>query len=85
MVDLLPTVLRLAGHHPVAGLDGLDQWDPVSEGGEGESPRDWMVYNMDDVFVPNFLAGPRPQQQKFQVPHQTCPELFSQLVLFRSD
>ena len=70
-VDLVPTILRLAGHPALTGLDGVDQWDAVVSGGERESPRDWMVYNMDDVFVPNFLAGPRPQQQKFQVLHHT--------------
>ena len=71
MVDLLPTILSLAGHPLVTGLDGVDQWDAVKSGGALESPRDWMVYNMDDVFVPNFLEGPRPQQQKFQVLNKT--------------
>ena len=69
MVDLLPTVLRLAGYPHATGLDGVDQWEAVSDG--LESPREWLVYNMDDVFVPNFLVGPRSEQQKFQVQHRT--------------
>ena len=64
MVDLLPTLLSQAGHPPVSGLDGVNQWEAVNQ--LGESPRAWMVYNIDDVFVPNFLTG-GIIQQKFQV------------------
>ena len=67
-MDLLPTILGVAGHSPVAGLDGVDQWEAVTR--LGHSPRDWMVYNMDDTMLPNFLAG-SITKQKFQVRRRT--------------
>ena len=79
-VDILPTILRLAGHPAVTSLDGVDQWDAMKSGGTGKSPRDWLVYNIDDVFVPNFLAGPRPQQQKFQVLNKSRTPVWAGLV-----
>lgn len=64
MVDLLPTVLGLAGHRPVTEVDGVDQWEAITS--LGESPRSWLVYNIDDTMLPNFLRG-SVTQQKFQV------------------
>ena len=64
MIDFLPTFLHLSGHDDVPGLDGVNQWDAILN--DRASPRTWMVYNIDDVFVPTILAGP-VMYQKFQV------------------
>ena len=64
MVDLLPTLLGLAGHPHVPGLDGVDQWEAVSR--LGESPRSWMVYNIDDELVTE-MFNVRNKKTSFQV------------------
>ena len=65
VTDWFPTILSMAGLSPsLTDLDGVDQWEAVSS--LGHSPRDWMVYNMDDTMLPNFLAG-SITKQKFQV------------------
>ena len=64
MIDFLPTLLHLSGEYDVPTLDGINQWNAISE--NAESPRKMMIYNIDDVFVPSVLAGP-VVYQKFQV------------------
>jgi len=64
MIDFLPTLLHLSGENDVPTLDGINQWNAISE--NAESPRKMMIYNIDDVFVPSVLAGP-VVYQKFQI------------------
>lgn len=68
LVDLVPTLLHLATagtpSRTKGGLDGLDQW-PALLGSESP-PRKFMIYNMDDNFVPAVLNGPQVQP-KFQI------------------
>ena len=64
MIDFLPTFLNLAGVDQTNGIDGINQWEAIKN--NLESPRKWMVYNIDDAFVPNVLAGDIVHQ-KFQV------------------
>ena len=64
MIDFLPTLLSLSNPTVVPGLDGLSQWEAISDG--KDSPRKMMIYNMDDVFVPSVLASGLVYQ-KFQV------------------
>lgn len=78
MVDLLPTLVTLAGGTVDASLDGVDQWSSLSKG--LPSPRTFLVYNIDDVFVPSLLAGP-VIYQKFQVSSQTPGSLLPALQI----
>jgi len=64
MIDFLPTFLHLSGENDVPGLDGINQWEAISE--NLPSPRKTMIYNMDDVFVPSVLAS-ELVYQKFQI------------------
>jgi len=64
MIDFLPTLLSLSNPTVVPGLDGLSQWEAISDG--KDSPRKMMIYNMDDVFVPSVLASGLVYQ-KFQI------------------
>ena len=68
LVDIVPTILHLAaeGGPAVAkdDLDGYDQWNALN--GLEPSPRRFMIYNMDDNFVPAVLNGPQVQP-KFQI------------------
>ena len=64
MIDILPTLLHLAGGHPVPGIDGVNHWQAMST--NVKSPRTTMIYNIDDNFVPAVLDGPGVQP-KFQI------------------
>ena len=64
MVDILPTLLHLAGGHPVLGINGVNQWQAMST--NLKSPRTTMIYNIDDNVVPSVLDGPGVQP-KFQI------------------
>ena len=64
MVDILPTLLHIAGGHPVSGIDGVNQWQAMST--NVKSPRTTMIYNIDDNCVPTVLDGPGVQP-KFQI------------------
>lgn len=64
MVDILPTLLSLAGGEQVSGIDGVNQWDAMNT--NRDHPRTSMVYNIDDNFVPAVLDGPKISQ-KFQI------------------
>ncbi|KAK7469502.1 hypothetical protein BaRGS_00036481, partial [Batillaria attramentaria] len=46
-VDWFPTILQLAGLPAEAGIDGVDQWDMLSN--DGPSKREEFVYNIDTI------------------------------------
>ncbi|KAL3843148.1 hypothetical protein ACJMK2_021100 [Sinanodonta woodiana] len=46
-VDWFPTLLRVAGAAPDAGIDGMDMWSTISE--NTTSPRTEFVYNIDEI------------------------------------
>ncbi|KAK7098569.1 arylsulfatase B-like [Littorina saxatilis] len=46
-VDWFPTILGLAGQSPVSKIDGVNQWDMLSN--NGPSQRDEFVYNIDTI------------------------------------
>ncbi|KAK7095155.1 hypothetical protein V1264_006600 [Littorina saxatilis] len=54
VTDWFPTMQTLAGSHPLAGLDGFDQWNTISKG--AQSPRKELLHNIDP------LAEPKGQQ-----------------------
>ena len=68
LVDIVPTLLHLASpgspEETKKGLDGLDQWNALI--GSEPPQRKFMIYNMDDNFVPAVLNGPQVQP-KFQI------------------
>jgi len=64
MVDIVPTLLSLAGRKTVPGIDGVTQWEAIKS--DTNYPRSIMVYNIDDNFVPAVLDGPRIRP-KFQI------------------
>ena len=68
LVDIVPTVLHLASPGSPTDskteLDGVNQWNALI--GSETPPRKFMIYNMDDNFVPAVLNGPQVQP-KFQV------------------
>ncbi|WAR29522.1 ARSB-like protein [Mya arenaria] len=47
-VDWFPTLLKLAGGEPDAGIDGVNQWPTISSG--APSARSEFVYNIDEIF-----------------------------------
>ncbi|XP_077980385.1 arylsulfatase B-like [Glandiceps talaboti] len=47
ITDFHSTFVKLAGGEPESDLDGFDVWDTISE--RKPSPREEMVYNIDDV------------------------------------
>ena len=50
MVDLLPTVLSVAGFEELTplGLDGVNQWQAINSLRRLAAPRTGFVYNIDD-------------------------------------
>ena len=50
MVDLLPTVLSIAGVEELTpvGLDGVNQWKAINTIKHLVAPRTGFVYNIDD-------------------------------------
>ena len=50
MVDLLPTVLSIAGVEELTplGLDGINQWQAINALRRSAAPRTGFVYNIDD-------------------------------------
>nr|KAG5692144.1 hypothetical protein BaRGS_020692 [Batillaria attramentaria] len=46
-VDWFPTILYLAGSQPDSKIDGVNQWDMLSTG--GDSKREEFVYNIDTI------------------------------------
>lgn len=46
-VDWHPTILSAAGLTPDPNLDGIDQWEAISTGGDGK--RTEFIYNLDDT------------------------------------
>ncbi|KAK7476921.1 hypothetical protein BaRGS_00031860, partial [Batillaria attramentaria] len=46
-VDWFPTILHLAGVQPDSKIDGVNQWDMLSTG--GDSKREEFVYNIDTI------------------------------------
>ncbi|KAK7098571.1 hypothetical protein V1264_002833 [Littorina saxatilis] len=51
-VDWYPTILHMAGLQPGSSIDGVNQWDMLSN--NGPSQRDEFVYNIDTI--PNSTA-----------------------------
>ncbi|CAL1291149.1 unnamed protein product [Larinioides sclopetarius] len=49
-VDWFPTLLHAAGAESVSGIDGIDQWDVISE--DAEAVRHEIVYNIYDSDSP---------------------------------
>ncbi|XP_052819435.1 arylsulfatase B-like [Mya arenaria] len=46
-VDWNPTIVSAAGLKPDPGMDGIDQWEAINTGEEGQ--RTEFIYNLDDV------------------------------------
>ena len=76
-VDILPTLLDMAASDKVQGetntelevdtknIDGVSHW-PAMLAGAKESPREFMVYNIDDELV-STIFNVRNRTSKFQV------------------
>ena len=62
MVDWVPTLIQIGGGVVPEGLDGLDQSEAIWKG--AASPRDDMVYNIDEGGMVGVTAK---QEAKWQI------------------
>jgi len=64
MVDLYPTLAQLSNTEELKGLDGMNHWQHIN--GAQDSPRQDMIYNIDDSFLPTILSA-EVKKRKFQI------------------
>ena len=88
-VDILPTLLDMATSSKVQGetnpevdtrnIDGVSHWAAMLAGHK-ESPREFMVYNIDDELV-STIFNVRNRTSKFQVGRAAFREYLKYLLL----
>ena len=67
--DILPTLLSAISDKDIAirNIDGISHWKSITSNSyEGEAPRSFMVYNLDDELVP-YIFNVENRTSKFQV------------------